>query len=69
MSFQTFVEKQNDIAKMEDLTKEITEDLISSRATIKNLTKTLEDRENENKVRIAAENGDLYSLSDSRLVS
>ncbi|XP_023663668.2 CDK5 regulatory subunit-associated protein 2 isoform X2 [Paramormyrops kingsleyae] len=50
VSLKTFVEKQNDIAKMEALTKEITDDLNSSRATIKNLTKTLEDGENENKI-------------------
>ncbi|XP_048874653.1 CDK5 regulatory subunit-associated protein 2 isoform X2 [Brienomyrus brachyistius] len=47
---QNFVGKQNDIAKMEALTKQITEELNSNRATIKNLTKTLEDRENETKV-------------------
>ncbi|XP_036384341.1 CDK5 regulatory subunit-associated protein 2 isoform X2 [Megalops cyprinoides] len=47
---QSFVDKQNEVARLEAATKQLSEELNSTKGAIQNLSKTLEDTENQNKM-------------------
>ncbi|KAG7477293.1 hypothetical protein MATL_G00092500 [Megalops atlanticus] len=52
LKVESFVDKQNEVARLEAATKQLSEELNSTKGAIQNLSKTLEDTENQNKMLI-----------------
>lgn len=48
--FQGFAEKQSELSRLESTSKQLNEELKQTKRIIENLTKTLEDAQNQNKV-------------------